>query len=147
MAVLMNHYSVLGLASFAGFDLTEEEISKAFKRMALRLHPDKHPGNLQAHFKFQKLLSSCDILENPISRKEFDRLLQFQYQHQNHHHTCNKQQREDQQQHSSEKRPRQPMGPKVPSESTKKPSFVKTKFCLVLIMYASSSNATSTVLI
>eukprot|EP00257_Ricinus_communis_P018277 XP_015576950.1 uncharacterized protein LOC8266910 [Ricinus communis] len=132
MAVLGNHYSVLGLASAAGPNLTDEEISKAFKRMALRLHPDKNPRNPNAHSNFQRLLTSYNILKNPISRKEFDHLLQVQHQRQNqaqscHHQTCNKRQRDEQQQ-SSMKRSRHPMGPRTPSEPPKKPAFTMTEF-------------------
>ncbi|EEF23929.1 heat shock protein binding protein, putative [Ricinus communis] len=132
MSVLVNHYSVLGLASAAGPNLTDEEISKAFKRMALRLHPDKNPRNPNAHSNFQRLLTSYNILKNPISRKEFDHLLQLQRQRQNqaqscHHQTCNKRPREEQQQ-SSMKRPRHPMGPRMPSEPPKKPAFTMTEF-------------------
>ncbi|EEF39734.1 hypothetical protein RCOM_0885360 [Ricinus communis] len=101
MAVLVNHYSVLGLASTTGPNLTDEEISKAFKRMALRLHPDKNPHNPNAHSSFQKLLSSYE--------------------------SCNKRQR-DEQEESSKKSPRQPVDPKMPSEPPKEPSFTKKKF-------------------
>ncbi|KAF3455572.1 hypothetical protein FNV43_RR00205 [Rhamnella rubrinervis] len=72
----VDHYSVLGLPSGEeGAELTEKEISRAYKAKALELHPDKRPHDPNAHSNFQKLKSSYDILKDEKARKLFDYLL------------------------------------------------------------------------
>ena len=72
----VDHYSVLGLPSWEeGAELTEKEISRAYKAKALELHPDKRPHDPNAHSNFQKLKSSYDTLKDEKARKQFDQLL------------------------------------------------------------------------
>ena len=72
----VDHYSVLGLPSWEeGAELTEKEISRAYKAKALELHPDKRPHDPNAHSNFQKLKSSYDTLKDEKARKQFDHLL------------------------------------------------------------------------
>ncbi|KAF3457754.1 hypothetical protein FNV43_RR02413 [Rhamnella rubrinervis] len=74
----VDHYSVLGLPSGEeGAELTEIEISRAYKAKALELHPDKRPHDPDAHSNFQKLKSSYDILKDEKARKLFDHLLKI----------------------------------------------------------------------
>ncbi|XP_050220223.1 uncharacterized protein LOC126670516 [Mercurialis annua] len=76
MDVDIDHYEVLGLPSGEeGAKLTENEISKAYKKKALVLHPDKRPDDPNAHDNFQKLKSSYEILKDEKARKLFDDLL------------------------------------------------------------------------
>ncbi|XP_048235354.1 dnaJ homolog subfamily C member 17 isoform X2 [Ricinus communis] len=76
MDIDIDHYEVLGLASGEeGAKLTENEISKAYKKKALELHPDKRRDDPDAHANFQKLKSSYEILKDEKARKLFDDLL------------------------------------------------------------------------
>lgn len=76
MDVDMDHYGVLGLPSGEeGTQLSEKEISKAYRAKALELHPDKRPDDPDAHANFQKLKSSYEILKDEKARKLFDDLL------------------------------------------------------------------------
>ncbi|CAL1398088.1 unnamed protein product [Linum trigynum] len=60
MGLEIDHYKVLGLAS--GERATEQEITRAYKLKALKLHPDKNPDDPHATEKFQRLLSSYQFL-------------------------------------------------------------------------------------
>ncbi|CAL1415031.1 unnamed protein product [Linum trigynum] len=70
------HYTVLGLPSGEeGFQLSSEEIRRAYKRKAFELHPDKRPDDENAKQKFQKLQSSYQVLKDHTSRNQYnDRL-------------------------------------------------------------------------
>ncbi|XP_048134744.1 dnaJ homolog subfamily C member 17 [Rhodamnia argentea] len=76
MDVDVDHYSVLGLPSGEeGAQLSEKEISKAYRAKALELHPDKRLDDPNAHSNFQKLKTSYEILKDEKARKLFDDLL------------------------------------------------------------------------
>lgn len=61
-------YQVLGVERAA----THEEIRKAYHKLALRLHPDKNPGDQNAKEKFQSLQNVIAILGDPAKRKVYD---------------------------------------------------------------------------
>ncbi|MCO5556415.1 hypothetical protein L7F22_009964 [Adiantum nelumboides] len=61
-------YEVLGVERNA----THEEIRKAYHKLALRLHPDKNPGDQTAKQKFQSLQNVITILGDPEKRKVYD---------------------------------------------------------------------------
>ncbi|GAX76760.1 hypothetical protein CEUSTIGMA_g4207.t1 [Chlamydomonas eustigma] len=61
-------YEVLGIESFA----TQEQVKKAYFKLALRLHPDKNPGDEEAHAKFQSLQEVYKVLGDPDRRKLYD---------------------------------------------------------------------------
>eukprot|EP00250_Pteridium_aquilinum_P008201 c17762_g1_i1 orf=159-1022(+) len=61
-------YEVLGVERTA----THEEIRKAYHKLALRLHPDKNPGDQSAKEKFQSLQNVITILGDPDKRKAYD---------------------------------------------------------------------------
>ncbi|KAJ4830775.1 hypothetical protein Tsubulata_028655 [Turnera subulata] len=72
----VDHYLVLGLPSGEeGARLTEREITRAYKLKALVLHPDKRPGDPNAHADFLKILASYETLVNPVSQRRFDESL------------------------------------------------------------------------
>nr|XP_011465942.1 PREDICTED: dnaJ homolog subfamily C member 17-like [Fragaria vesca subsp. vesca] len=69
----LDHYEVLGLPTGKeGTKLSEKQITKAYKRKALQLHPDKRPNDPNANAEFQKLYSSYELLMDPKARKRFD---------------------------------------------------------------------------
>ncbi|OMO92713.1 hypothetical protein COLO4_17374 [Corchorus olitorius] len=72
----VDHYRVLGLPSGEeGANLTDKEITKAYREKARDLHPDKRKDDPNAHENFIKLKSSYEILLDEKARKLFDDLL------------------------------------------------------------------------
>lgn len=77
----VDHYVILGLPSGEeGAKLSIEAISKAYRKKALELHPDKRPGDKEAHANFQQLVASNNILKDEKARKSFDDLLRVKLQ-------------------------------------------------------------------
>ncbi|XP_050364770.1 uncharacterized protein LOC126783356 [Argentina anserina] len=80
-----DHYEVLGLPSGEeGAKFTEKDITNAYRKKALKLHPDKNPDP-DAPAKFLKLKSSYEILKDEKARKLFDELLKVKRQQQRRH--------------------------------------------------------------
>ncbi|KAG5609240.1 hypothetical protein H5410_020521 [Solanum commersonii] len=84
MDIEVDHYSALDLPSGEeGAKLSEIDISKAYRKKALELHPDKRLDDpINAHLNFQKLKASYDILKDDKKRKLFDEMIQLQQQQQ-----------------------------------------------------------------
>ncbi|XP_011629351.2 chaperone protein dnaJ 6 [Amborella trichopoda] len=61
-------YEILGLERTS----SQQEIKKAYYKLALRLHPDKNPGNEDAKEKFQLLQKVISILGDPEKRALYD---------------------------------------------------------------------------
>lgn len=79
MEEFVDHYLVLGLPSGEeAQNLSEKEISKAYRVKALDLHPDKRRDDPDAHEKFQRLKTSYEVLKDEKARKLFDDLLRIQ---------------------------------------------------------------------
>ena len=62
-------YSVLGVARSA----TQEEITRAFRKLAKELHPDVNPNNKAATERFKKVSAANELLSDPDKRRKFDR--------------------------------------------------------------------------
>lgn len=63
-----DYYQVLGISKNA----SQEEVSKAFKKLARKYHPDVNPGNKKAEETFKKLSEAYEVLSNPEKRKKYD---------------------------------------------------------------------------
>src|ERR1700760_4969786 len=62
-------YKLLGVARGA----SQNDIQKAYRRLAKKLHPDLNPGDKEAQRKFQELSAAYDILGDETKRARFDR--------------------------------------------------------------------------
>ena len=62
-------YTTLGVKK----DATQDEIQKAYRRLAKKLHPDLNPGNKVAEEKFKEVSAAYDLLGDPDKRARIDR--------------------------------------------------------------------------
>jgi curved DNA-binding protein CbpA len=62
-------YSVLGVSK----DARQEDIQKAYRKLAKKLHPDLNPGNKLAEEGFKSVSAAYDLLSDPEKRARFDR--------------------------------------------------------------------------
>ena len=62
-------YEILGVKR----DASEEEIKKAYRKLARQYHPDRNPGDKQAETKFKEVQSAYDILSDSGKRTQYDR--------------------------------------------------------------------------
>ncbi|CAG8288159.1 unnamed protein product [Penicillium olsonii] len=69
--VFIDSYAVLGVAQ----DASIKDINAAYKRLALRFHPDKAGSHAEAITQFQNLQDAVEILRDPSRRRDLDRTL------------------------------------------------------------------------
>jgi molecular chaperone DnaJ len=65
-----DYYKVLGVPPEA----KDEEIRKAYRRLAKKYHPDRHRGSKAAEAKFKEITEANQVLGDPDKRKQYDRL-------------------------------------------------------------------------
>ena len=68
MAEKRDYYEVLGVSKNA----TDAEIKAAYKKMAIKYHPDRNPGNKEAEEKFKEAAEAYDVLRDPEKRQRYD---------------------------------------------------------------------------
>ena len=68
MADKRDYYEVLGIQKGA----TEDEIKKAYRKMAKMYHPDLHPDDPEAAEKFKEVNEANDVLSDPQKRQRYD---------------------------------------------------------------------------
>jgi molecular chaperone DnaJ len=66
-------YAVLGVAKTA----SQDDIKKAYRRLARQLHPDRNPGDKQAEERFKDVSEAYDVLSDEKRRKEYDEMRQL----------------------------------------------------------------------
>ncbi len=65
----IDYYKVLGVDKTA----TEDDIKKAYRKLARKLHPDVNPNDAEASKKFQQLNEANEVLSDPEKRKKYDK--------------------------------------------------------------------------
>ncbi len=65
-----DYYKILGVSKTA----TQDEIKKAYRKLAIKYHPDKNPGDKAAENKFKEANEANEVLSKPDKRKQYDEL-------------------------------------------------------------------------
>jgi len=71
-----DYYAILGVSKTASSD----EIKQKFRKLALKYHPDRNPGNKQAEAKFKEISEAYEVLSDAEKRSQYDRFGQY-WQH------------------------------------------------------------------
>ena len=63
-----DYYEVLEVSRSASID----EIKKAYRKLAIKYHPDRNPGDAEAEAKFKEAAEAYDVLHDPQKRQQYD---------------------------------------------------------------------------
>ena len=69
-------YEILGIERSA----TPEEIKKAYRKLAIKYHPDKNPGDQEAEEKFKQISAACEVLKYEEKRQKYDQFVHEAFQ-------------------------------------------------------------------
>ncbi len=64
-----DYYEILGVER----TVSEDEIKKAYRKMAMKFHPDRNPGDKTAETKFKEAAEAYEVLRDPEKRRRYDR--------------------------------------------------------------------------
>ena len=76
---MADYYSILGVSKSA----TADEIKKAYRKLAVKYHPDKNPGDLLAEAVFKEIAEAYDVLSDAKKREDYHykRFYTYNYKH------------------------------------------------------------------
>ncbi len=69
MSTKRDYYEILGVDRNA----SQEELKRAYRRMALKYHPDRNPGDPEAERRFKEAAEAYEVLSDPDKRARYDR--------------------------------------------------------------------------
>ena len=64
MADRKDYYKILGVSK----DASQDEIKKAYRKLAIKLHPDRNPGDKEAEAKFKEAAEAYEVLGDEKKR-------------------------------------------------------------------------------
>ena len=64
----IDYYKILGVSKTA----SEQDIKKAYRKLARKYHPDLNPNDKEAEKKFKAVNEANEVLSNPENRKKYD---------------------------------------------------------------------------
>ncbi len=70
----VDYYGVLGVSKKA----SQDQINKAFRRLAKKYHPDRNPGDKEAEQRFKQISAAHEVLSDPDKRRRYDQLREAQ---------------------------------------------------------------------
>ena len=81
---MSDYYDILGV----GKDTSQSDIKRAYRKIAMKYHPDKNPDNKEAETKFKEAAEAYSVLSDETKKAQYDRFghNQFQYHHPNYQH-------------------------------------------------------------
>lgn len=91
----IDYYTVLGVPKNA----SEDDIRKAYRKLARKHHPDLNPNDAEANKKFQQLNEANEVLSDPEKRKKYDQYGQH-WQHAEQYEEARRQQQQQRQQYA-----------------------------------------------
>src|SRR5574344_3120238 len=68
MADRKNYYKILGVSKNA----SQDEIKKAYRKLAIKLHPDRNPGDKEAEARFKEATEAYEVLSDDEKRPIYD---------------------------------------------------------------------------
>jgi molecular chaperone DnaJ len=69
MSTQLDYYEILGIAR----DASGDEVKRAYRRLAIKWHPDQNPGNAEAEGRFKECAEAYEVLSDPEKRAVYDR--------------------------------------------------------------------------
>src|SRR5918998_2383963 len=66
---MADYYAILGVAKTA----SDDDIKKAYRKLAMQFHPDRKNGSREAEEKFKQITEAYDVLRDPNKRAAYDR--------------------------------------------------------------------------
>jgi len=72
---MKDYYKILGVPRDAGI----EEIKSAYRRLAMKYHPDRNPGDKDAEEKFKEITEAYEVLSSPEKRRRYDAGAEFDF--------------------------------------------------------------------
>ena len=72
-----DYYEVLG----ASKDASQQDLKKAYRRLAMKYHPDRNPDDQEAVTKFKEAKEAYEVLSDPTMKRIYDKYGEYSLKH------------------------------------------------------------------